>query len=209
MTNTGDSSARFNWKTEDFPAELSIVPLKGFINPGMEVSFQVTFAPVELRNDTRYENLSCFVEGSSSPITFTVTGSCIATSTSREVVNFVCPVRGSHTQTLSVLNPTNQCCSIAPVIEGEHWSAALSVNFEPHQNTAFTITYRPMTMTTSGKKHQGSVFFAFPDGTGMLYSLQGTADPPKAEDTIMHELPAKTSHTVLLPVHNWLSRQQR
>lgn len=209
MTNTGDSSARFNWKTEDFPAELSIVPLKGFINPGMEVSFQVTFAPVELRNDTRYENLSCFVEGSSSPITFTVTGSCIATSTSREVVNFVCPVRGSHTQTLSVLNSTNQCCSIAPVIEGEHWSAALSVNFEPHQNTAFTITYRPMTMTTSGKKHQGSVFFAFPDGTGMLYSLQGTADPPKAEDTIVHELPAKTSHTVLLPVHNWLSRQQR
>ncbi|XP_025999986.1 hydrocephalus-inducing protein-like isoform X2 [Astatotilapia calliptera] len=209
MTNTGDSSARFNWKTEDFPAELSIVPLKGFINPGMEVSFQVTFAPVELRNDTRYENLSCFVEGSSSPITFTVTGSCIATSTSREVVNFVCPVRGSHTQTLSVLNPTNQGYSIAPVIEGEHWSAALSVNFEPHQNTAFTITYRPMTMTTSGKKHQGSVFFAFPDGTGMLYSLQGTADPPKAEDTIVHELPAKTSHTVLLPVHNWLSRQQR
>lgn len=56
---------------------------------------------------------------------------------------------------------------------------------------------------------QGSVFFAFPDGTGMLYSLQGTADPPKAEDTIVHELPAKTHHTVLLPVHNWLSRQQR
>ncbi|XP_039456431.1 hydrocephalus-inducing protein homolog [Oreochromis aureus] len=209
MTNTGDSSARFNWKTEDFPAELSIVPLKGFINPGMEVPFQVMFAPVELRNDTRYENLSCFVEGSSSPLTVTVTGSCIATSTSREVVNFVCPVRGSHTQTLSVLNPTNQCCSIAPVIEGEHWSAALSVNFEPHQNTAFTITYRPMTMTASGKKHQGSVFFAFPDGTGILYSLQGTADPPKAEDTIVHELPAKTSHAVLLPVHNWLSRQQR
>ncbi|XP_025759455.1 hydrocephalus-inducing protein homolog isoform X1 [Oreochromis niloticus] len=209
MTNTGDSSARFNWKTEDFPAELSIVPLKGFINPGMEVPFQVTFAPVELRNDTRYENLSCFVEGSSSPLTLTVTGSCIATSTSREVVNFVCPVRGSHTQTLSVLNPTNQCCSIAPVIEGEHWSAALSVNFQPHQNTAFTITYRPMTMTASGQKHQGSVFFAFPDGTGILYSLQGTADPPKAEDTIEHELPAKTSHTVLLPVHNWLSRQQR
>ncbi|CAI5655386.1 unnamed protein product [Oreochromis niloticus] len=209
MTNTGDSSARFNWKTEDFPAELSIVPLKGFINPGMEVPFQVTFAPVELRNDTRYENLSCFVEGSSSPLTLTVTGSCIATSTSREVVNFVCPVRGSHTQTLSVLNPTNQCCSIAPVIEGEHWSAALSVNFEPHQNTAFTITYRPMTMTASGKKHQGSVFFAFPNGTGILYSLQGTADPPKAEDTIEHELPAKTSHTVLLPVRNWLSRQQR
>ncbi|XP_030613884.1 hydrocephalus-inducing protein homolog isoform X2 [Archocentrus centrarchus] len=209
MTNTGDSNARFNWKTEDFPAELSIVPAKGFINPGMEVPFQVTFAPVKLSNDTRYENLSCLVEGSSSPVTLTVTGSCIAVPTSKEVVNFVCPVRGSHTQTLSVLNPTNQCCSITPVIEGEQWTAALSVIFEPNQSTAFTITYRPITMTAPGKKHQGSVFFAFPDGTAMLYALQGTADPPKAEDTIVHELPAKTHHTVLLPVHNWLSRQQR
>ncbi|KAF3854415.1 hypothetical protein F7725_022470 [Dissostichus mawsoni] len=50
-------------------------------------------------------------------------------------------------------------------------------------------------MTADGKKHQGSVFFSFPDGTGLLYSLQGTAEPPKAEDSIEHELPAKTHHT--------------
>lgn len=56
---------------------------------------------------------------------------------------------------------------------------------------------------------QGSVFFSFPDGTGILYTLQGTAEPPKAEDTIMHQLPAKTHHTQLLPVQNWLSKQQR
>lgn len=76
---------RFNWKTEDFPAEVSIVPAKGFINPGMEVPFQVTFAPVELISDTRYENLLCLVEGSSSVVTLIVTGSCIAASTSKEV----------------------------------------------------------------------------------------------------------------------------
>lgn len=56
---------------------------------------------------------------------------------------------------------------------------------------------------------QGSVFFSFPDGTGMLYSLQGTTEHPKAEDTIVHQLPAKTHHTQLLTVHNWLSKQQR
>lgn len=56
---------------------------------------------------------------------------------------------------------------------------------------------------------QGSVFFSFPDGTAMLYCLQGTAEPPKAEDIIVHKLPAKTHHTQLLPVHNWLSKQQR
>lgn len=56
---------------------------------------------------------------------------------------------------------------------------------------------------------QGSVFFSFPDGTGVLYSLQGTAEPPKAEDTIVQELSAKTHHTEMLPVHNVLSKQQR
>ncbi|GAA6221266.1 hydrocephalus-inducing protein homolog [Lates japonicus] len=209
MMNTGDIGARFHWKTKNCPPELSISPAKGYICPGMEVPFDVTFSPEELSNDTRYENLSCFVESSSSPVTLTVTGSCIVASTGKEVVNFVCPVRSSHTQTLPLVNPTNQRCSIRPIIEGAQWSAAPSVTFEPFQNKTYEITYRPLTMTADGKKHMGSVFFSFPDGTGMLYSLQGTADPPRAEDTIVYELPAKTEHTQLLPVHNWLSKQQR
>ncbi|XP_071313817.1 hydrocephalus-inducing protein homolog isoform X2 [Trachinotus anak] len=209
MMNTGDIGARFHWKTENFPPELSISPAKGYICPGTEVPFDVTFAPEELSNDTRYENLSCFVESSSSPVTLTVTGSCIEASTSKEVVNFVCPVRGSHTQPLPMVNPTNQRCSIRPVIDGGQWSAVPCVTLEPLQHTTYEITYRPLTMTADGKKHLGSVFFSFPDGTGMLYSLQGTADPPKAEDTIVLELPAKTQHTQLLPVHNWLPKQQR
>ncbi|KAK2918189.1 hydrocephalus-inducing protein homolog [Channa argus] len=209
MMNTGDLGARFQWKTKNFPPELTISPAKGYIAAGMEVTFEVTFAPEELSNDIRYENLACFVDGSSSSVSLTVTGSCIVASTGKEVVNFVCPVRGSHTQTLPVFNPTNQRCSIRPVIEGEQWSAAPSLTLEPLQNKTYEVTYRPLTMTTDGKKHLGSVFFTFPDGTGMLYYLQGTADPPKAENTIVHELPAKTQHTELLPVHNWLSTQQR
>ncbi|KAG7229797.1 hypothetical protein INR49_012446 [Caranx melampygus] len=209
MMNTGDIGARFHWKTENFPPELSIMPAKGYICPGAEVPFDVTFAPEELSNGTRYENLSCLVESSPSPVILTVTGSCIVPSTSKEVINFVCPVRGSHTHMLPVVNPTNQQCSIRPIIEGKQWSAAPYVNLEPLQNKTYEITYRPLTMTTDEKKHEGSVFFSFPDGTGTLYSLQGTADPPKAEDTIVHELPAKTQHTQLLPVHNWLPKQQR
>ncbi|KAM7396206.1 hypothetical protein PAMP_019263 [Pampus punctatissimus] len=209
MMNTGDIGARFHWKTENFPPELSIAPAKGYICPGMEVPFEVTFSPVDLSDDTRYENLSCCVDSFSSPVTLTVTGSCIVASTSKEVVSFVCPVRGSHTQNLPVFNATNQRCNIRPVVEGEQWRAAPYMMLEPLQNETYEITYRPLTMTADGKKHLGSVFFTFPDGTGMLYSLQGTAEPPKPEDTIVHELPAKTHHTEMLPVHNWLSKQQR
>lgn len=70
-----------------------------------------------------------------------------------QVVNFVCPVRGSRTQTLQVFNPTNQQCTIRPVIEGKHWNAAPSVIFEPVQNKTYDITYRPLTMTADGEKH--------------------------------------------------------
>ncbi|XP_075998117.1 hydrocephalus-inducing protein homolog [Genypterus blacodes] len=209
MMNTGDIGARFHWEVAGFPPELSIVPVKGYICPGREVPFEVTFAPVEPSNDTRYEILSCHVEHASSPITLTVTGSCIVASTTKEVVNFVCPVRGSHMQSLTVVNPTNQHCTITPVFEGEQWSAVPSLILDSLENKTYDITYQPLTMTAQGKKHQGSVFFPFPDGTSLLYSLQGTAEPPKVEDTILRELPAKTHHTELLSVHNWLSKQQR
>uniref|UniRef100_UPI003AADF4DB hydrocephalus-inducing protein homolog n=1 Tax=Centroberyx gerrardi TaxID=166262 RepID=UPI003AADF4DB len=209
MINTGDIGAKFHWEVEGFPPEVSITPAKGYICPGMEVPFDVTFAPVELSNDTRYENLSCFIEGCSTPVTLTLTGSCIVPSATKEVVTFVCPVRGSHIQTLTVSNPTNQRWSLKPVIEGEQWSAAPSLILKPLQTKTYEITYRPLTMAAEGKKHLGSVFLSFPDGTGMLYSLQGTAEPPKVEATIIYELPAKTQHTELLPVHNWLSKLQR
>ncbi|XP_037834213.1 hydrocephalus-inducing protein homolog [Kryptolebias marmoratus] len=209
MKNTGGVNAKFQWRTEQFPAELSVAPVKGSISPGMQVPLEVTFAPVELSTDTRYENLSCSFEGSSSSVTLTVTGSCVAALTSKEVVNFVCPVRSSHTQTLSILNPTGLPVNITPVLKGKQWSAVLHVTFEPYQNKSFDITYQPLTMTADGKKHVGSIFFSFPDGRGTLYSLQGTADPPKAEGVIALELPAKSNHCEELAVSNWLSKQQR
>ncbi|XP_037539075.1 hydrocephalus-inducing protein homolog [Nematolebias whitei] len=209
IMNTGDVDAKFQWRTEQFPEELSIVPVKGSISPGMEVPLEVTFAPVKLSPDIRYEDLSCSVEGSSSSVALTVTGSCIAATTNKEVVNFVCPVRSSHTQSLSILNPTGQYCNNTPVIKGKQWIVAHHMTFEPYQNKSVDITYQPLTMTADGKKHLGSVFFSFPGGRGMLYSLQGTAEPPKAEGVIVHELPAKTNHSEVLAVSNWLSKLQR
>lgn len=49
----------------------------------MEIPLDVTFAPVTLSEDIRYE-VSCMV-GSSSVLGLTVTGSCIVVSTNKEV----------------------------------------------------------------------------------------------------------------------------
>ena len=64
-------------------------------------------------------------------------------------------------------------------------------------------------MTTENRKHTGSIFFALPDGTGLLHTLTGVADLPRTLGTITHDIPAKTSHVEVLTVHNWLRTPQR
>lgn len=56
---------------------------------------------------------------------------------------------------------------------------------------------------------QGSIFFPLSDGTGLLYNLVGSADPPKHSGSILQDIPCKTPHTELLTVRNWLRKPQR
>uniref|UniRef100_W5LN16 HYDIN axonemal central pair apparatus protein n=1 Tax=Astyanax mexicanus TaxID=7994 RepID=W5LN16_ASTMX len=206
LQNTGDIGARFEWDVQSFAPDFSICPAKGYITPGMELPLEVTFAPVEVKQNVRYDNLCCSIEGGK-PVTITLAGSCIPPQV---VLNFACQVRSQCTQSLSLSNPSNQSWNLQPVLEGEYWSAAPFFVVEPYQqNKAYEITYEPMTMTTDGKKHLGSVFFAFPDGAGMLYTLQGTTEPPKAVGTISGEVPCKTLYTEMIPVQNWLHKPQR
>ncbi|KAM8861524.1 hydrocephalus-inducing protein homolog isoform 3-T3 [Synchiropus picturatus] len=209
LVNSGDIGAKFQWKTDLFPAELCIEPVRGYISPGKEVTFEVTFAPVKLCTDIRFENLTCVVEGFSSPLAFTVTASCIAATTNKEVVNFICPVRGTHHQQVPVTNPTNQPCTIRPVLEGGQWRAPPALMLEPNQSKTYEVTYTPLTMSLDGKRDHGTLFFSFPDGTGTLFLLLGLAEAPEPESTITRELPAKTQHHELLPVVNWLTKPQR
>lgn len=53
------------------------------------------------------------------------------------------------------------------------------------------------------------MFFALPDGSGLLYSLVGTSDPPKPISTIVRDIPCKMNYTEVLPVTNWLRKPQR
>ena len=56
---------------------------------------------------------------------------------------------------------------------------------------------------------QGSVFFALPDGSGLLYNMVGVAEAPKAAGNITRDIPSKTHYTESMPVSNWLKRPQR
>ncbi|KAH0619415.1 hypothetical protein JD844_000028 [Phrynosoma platyrhinos] len=209
MQNTGDIGVGFKWEAKRFKPDFSIRPVEGYISPGMDVSFEVTFHPCEQSPDICYENLPCQIQGGE-PLRLTLSGCCIGIPQVKEVVNFICQVRGKHTHTIMLSNRTNQTWNLRPIIEGEQWKGPEFIRVEAHQqNKPYEITYRPLAMNAENKKDQGSLFFPLPDGTGLLYHLQGTTEPPKSAGNIMREVPCKTSYTELLPISNWLNKPQR
>ncbi|XP_058135740.1 hydrocephalus-inducing protein homolog isoform X1 [Dasypus novemcinctus] len=209
MLNTGDVGARFKWDVKKFEPHFSISPEDGYITSGMEVSFEVTYHPTEVGKESLYKNIPCFIQGGN-PLTLTLSGVCVGPPAIKEVVNFTCQVRSKHTQTILLSNRTNQTWNLHPIFEGEHWEGPEFITLEAHQqNKPYEITYRPRTMNVENRKHQGTLFFPLPDGTGWLYALHGTSELPKAVANIYREVPCKTPYTELLPITNWLNKPQR
>eukprot|EP01117_Protostelium_nocturnum_P017772 TRINITY_DN7292_c0_g1_i2.p1 TRINITY_DN7292_c0_g1~~TRINITY_DN7292_c0_g1_i2.p1 ORF type:complete len:440 (+),score=74.56 TRINITY_DN7292_c0_g1_i2:122-1441(+) len=77
------------------------------------------------------------------------------------------------------------------------------------QTAIVEIIYCPLTMTSDKNEHKGSVFFAQPDGGGLLFNLVGISIPPLATNHITRIIPSKTPYSQMLPVQNWLQQPQR
>ncbi|KAM5262598.1 hydrocephalus-inducing protein homolog [Ctenodactylus gundi] len=209
MLNSGDMGARFKWDVKKLEPHFTISPEEGYITAGMEVSLEVTYHPTEVGKETLCKNILCFIQGGS-PLSLTLSGVCVGLPAVKEVVNFNCQVRSKNTQTILLSNRTNQTWNLYPIFEGEHWEGPEFITLEAHQqNKPYEITYRPRSMNVENRKHQGTLFFPLPDGTGWLYALTGNAEPPKAVASILREVPCKTPYTELLPVINWLNKPQR
>ncbi|XP_063716545.1 hydrocephalus-inducing protein homolog isoform X4 [Symsagittifera roscoffensis] len=209
MTNDGDIGVYFNWDVAKFKPDFSIVPSKGYIAPGMDLPLEIAFQPSVVNADIRYSNLTCNIEGGK-PLKLTLTGVCAACPpTGKELVQFQCSVRETDRKMVSISNKTGSQWVLTPVIEGEFFQGPDTLVIDAGATKPYNISYKPFRMTSADKKHLGSVFFALPDGSGLLYNLQGAADPPKPVDTIIREVPSKQPHTELIPVSNWEKTPQR
>ncbi|NXK09844.1 HYDIN protein, partial [Herpetotheres cachinnans] len=209
MQNTGDIGVKFKWDIKSFKPDFSIRPTKGYISPGMDVPFVVTFHPSRLSHAIQYEGVQCFIQGSE-PLRLTLVGCCMETPVIKEILTFSCNVREQHSRTIFLSNPSNEAWTVQPVIEGKHWKGPEFFHLEANQQKKpYKIIYKPLTMSSENKKHPGSIFFPLPDGTGLYYLLQGTAEAPKCSGTISRQVPCRTSYTELIPVSNWLNRPQR
>ena len=98
--------------------------------------------------------MKCMIEGSKEPLKLTLTGSCIAMPTTREMLHVTTFVRQRETKNLMVPNRTNMHWNLRPSVDGEFWSGADAFVVEPMSTKPYEVAYHPLTMTSEGKKHQ-------------------------------------------------------
>nr|KAJ3422703.1 hypothetical protein HK105_006819 [Polyrhizophydium stewartii] len=210
LQNIGDIGVKFFWDSQQFLPDFSISPTEGYISPGMDIPLEITFHPSEIHPDIRYENLSCNIDGVQS-IYLTLTGMCIPQPQQTDAVKFASAVRSPDTKSIQLTNKTSAVWHVRPIIENDVWSGPEVIEIEPSATKSYDLTFVPLETNGSGEggRHEGSVFFPLPDGSGILYKLYGTADKPLSAGNISREIPCKTSFTEVLSVTNWLKRPQR
>jgi adenylate kinase family enzyme len=219
MANEGDIGTRYKWDTSRLGPSFSVSPKEGYISPGLEVTFSVTFHPTTERGDVRCEGVQCTVEGVDHPIFLDLSGVAVAVQPEREMLSFSTEVRQPETKALKITNSTPQPWTLTPVVAHEFFSGPPTLVVPAGETKPYPVTYLPLRMTQGrgtrlddgrwSGHHNGAVFFALPQGGALLYNTQGQAQPPKPLDHVVREVPCKVWYTLALPVKNWLARAQR
>ncbi|KAF8569703.1 hypothetical protein P879_07051, partial [Paragonimus westermani] len=208
LVNYGDLGAKFTWVEKTFGSGLTIEPMDGFIAPNTEVPFNVTLAPTKLAQEVRMENVTCQLQDYENKY-ITITGMCVPPILIKDIISFCAAVRQQDVRGLQIANRTNARWLLRPTIEGAEWTGAQMFEVEAQDTGTYEVIYKPISMTTEGRKHKGSVFIPLPDGTGLLYQLSGTAEAPKPLGKVTREVECKKPHIEPILVPNWLNRAQR
>ncbi|ORZ34407.1 hypothetical protein BCR44DRAFT_1513959 [Catenaria anguillulae PL171] len=206
MSNLGDLGVAYKWDRNALKPDFTIVPSEGYLAPGMDAAFEITFQPVAVNPDIRKEGVECRIEGVPEPMEINLSGICIPPPSHNDIIKFSTPVRTAETRSIVLSNKTSTRWVIRPVIDHASWKGAEVVMVEPGSNTAYEITFLPMEMAA---EYAGTVFFPLADGSGLLYKLVGAADKPQPVATITRDVTGKKNHVESMTVTNWLKRPQR
>ncbi|XP_076237948.1 hydrocephalus-inducing protein-like [Calliopsis andreniformis] len=223
LMNTGDVGARFKWNSSRLPVDFKINPTSGYCSPGMDINFVVTFQPSQKCGSIAGE-IIIDIENYGS-LSTKVSGGCAKLPEPIETILFECVVRQRQSQSVLIANNSNIPWKLTPQITGDYFFTQ-KVLYVPAQGFASClITYAPVAINTEDTMHtvhlifivisnhqqRGTLLLKTPnEGTNLLlYALRGRSMVPNVAAKIERQFPAKTKYTELLPVHNWLDRQQR
>jgi hydrocephalus-inducing protein len=182
--SAGDVGAKFVWDTQRLGEHFMISPLNGFLAPGQCVKLQVTLLPKHEAQDICLDAVRCKVEGLKVPLTLTLTGAAVDDKQLAGTLTFECAVRSSATQMISVGNTTLSDWQLKPVVQGQFWSGPEFLSVPPNSKADYAVQFLPLTTTAEGSMCLGSVFFPIPDGSGLLYRLEGTTLSPAPIETV-------------------------
>jgi len=217
LENGGDLVATYRWLPQTFGPHFSLSPLEGRVGPGAAATFMVTFKPNTEDDDIRAEGMKLLVDGCP-PLTLNCLGACVPQpSDSIMDLNFNGRVRRSTMQQLVLKNPTAKPWYLTPVLVGDHWRCSKEVLVPANGTAKFDVTFFPLCMTETDDagagggngELEGSLFFALPSGSALLYRLKGTSTKPDAEGVAKVTTPAKRILPITLPLRNWLDIPQR
>jgi hydrocephalus-inducing protein len=235
IQNAGDVGTAFRWDaSRTLGAHFSISPKDGFLPPHSQLMFDVTFKPMVLSEDLRCDAL-CMVEGGAS-LPLSLSGACMSQpSEGVKELTFETKVRVPQTKQITLNNPTRSTWFLQPTIHNDYWKGPERIEVPPIGSASYDLTFCPLTMTKLAattsttttstddgndadaagqsvgrpESHQGSVFFALPNGTSEMYTVLGTASEPDVVDTLTATTKAKETLAINLPVKNWLKVAQR
>jgi len=208
LQNRGDMPSTWKIDKAMLLPDFSVSPLEGYLQPNEDTNIEITFHPQQVNRDIRYERIPLYVDGQA-PLSLSLTGMCVEAAAETTPLVFKTQTRVAQTQKIAVKNPSTSPWSIKPVVQDDNWSGPEVLEVPPGQSADYVVTYCPQTMTKEGAKHQGTVFFPLADGSAILYSLEGEAEPPQPADNISKAFACKNPQVVELPVSNWLKQPQR
>ena len=143
------------------------------------------------------------------PLPLTLTGMCVDATAEPTTLSFKTRVREPSAQSITIKNGTANLWRITPTLSNDAWQGAEVLEVPAGQSASYEVVYVPMVMTAEGEKHEGTAFFALPDGSAIMHTLEGVAEPPMEAGTVAEQLPCKRTHLVPLAVKNWLKVPQR
>ena len=219
LSNTGDIGTRFQWDFSAAKEYFDIAPLQGYVPPGSDLALTVLFTPRRVQQDIRFEQLKCDIEGGA-PLFLTLSANSVAQQVEREAIQFSTAVRHAEVKTVKISNPSNDVWNLRPVFDNECFSGQPTVTIPAGQAVVYEISFLPLTMslpvtnakdkkTEDFRPHTGTLFIPYPDGTALLYNLNGTALAPKHAAVIQRDVPCKIWYSESLSVSNWLKKPQR
>ncbi|KAK4880159.1 hypothetical protein RN001_008305 [Aquatica leii] len=206
LNNAGDIGGTFKWTFEKPQTNFSITPDNGYISPHTTVVFIVQFKPSILRNLFQ-EKLKCQITNFMKPLEVLVNGSSSSMPSAIDKIHFECPVRENERKIIAVENNSPEERKISTTLTGQYFFTKEIFTIAPKSILNCEVGYKPLMMTHE-HHHEGSIFFAFPEGQGLLYYLVGTTKPPLVVKKISIEIKSKTLHHEVLDVKNWLMTPQ-